>query len=461
MVHARLAAISQEFCTVDLGDKRLNRRLLRLADAMAAAPTESLPKACRTGAALEAAYRLLSNPRVTPEQILQPHVSSSWERAAGTVPIVVVHDTTEFAFSGEAREHLGRTNNGQPGFFAHVSLGLRLGTAEPIGVLHNKTYARTSPPMARKQRWKKAYSGEVKESDRWCEAALAVDDEGAGRAPLIHVADREGDQYRLMSAISERGSHFIIRAQHDRVLADDAGHLWEAIIAAPLVFERDVALSKRTPKHGKASHGARVARTARLSVSSTSVELQRGRWPGNSAAPKTLEVNAVRVVEIDAPVGQEQVEWVLLTNLPVDTAVQIETIVDAYRLRWTVEEFFKAVKSGCSYEKLQLENELALRNALSIVLPIAWQMLLLRQLARTAPERSASVVLTTTQLAVLAENPWVKVPRSPTVKDALAAIAAIGGHIKNNGDPGWQVLYRGFRDLMLLEIGWRARSDQS
>ena len=56
-------------------------------------------------------------------------------------------------------------------------------------------------------------------------------------------------------------------------------------------------------------------------------------------------------------------------------------------------------------------------------------------------------------------------PARPTVRDAMLAIAALGGHVKNNGDPGWLVLGRGLHDLLLLELGWRAReearSDQS
>jgi hypothetical protein len=65
----------------------------------------------------------------------------------------------------------------------------------------------------------------------------------------------------------------------------------------------------------------------------------------------------------------------------------------------------------------------------------------------------------------------LRLPRRPTVREALLAVAALGGHIKNNGAPGWLVLYRGFRDLTLLEIGWSTgrriqrretrRSDQS
>ena len=174
-----------------------------------------------------------------------------------------------------------------------------------------------------------------------------------------------------------------------------------------------------------------------------------------------MTINVVRVVEVEPPDGEEPVVWTLLTNLPVETQDEIAFVVDCYRARWIIEEFFKAVKTGCGYEKLQLENALALRNALAIILPIAWQMLLVRSLARATDDVPASKVLTKTQIDVLRNTPWTKLPARPTAKDAMRAIATLGGHIRNNGEPGWQILYAGLRDLMLLELGWLARSDQS
>ena len=41
--------------------------------------------------------------------------------------------------------------------------------------------------------------------------------------------------------------------------------------------------------------------------------------------------------------------------------------------------------------------------------------------------------------------------------DAMLAVAALGGHLKRNGDPGWLVLGRGMHDLLVMELGWRAR----
>lgn len=462
MKPARLQPISNELETADLGDVRLNRRLRRIADAISLSPDASLPKACRTNAALEATYRLLSNPRVEAAMILEPHFAATHARASGSDAVFAIHDTTEFGFGGESRGHLGRTNNKKPGFFAHISLAVRASDREVLGVLGCRTWARQEPASTKAERKTLKYmSREDKESNRWCDAVDETEARFRSAAPLIHVADREGDQYRLLAKVIELGGRFIIRSTHDRVLADDDGTITTAVSKAKVVLRRTVQLSRRRPIHNRANHGPRESREAVLAVSATSVDVQRSWGPSNKGTPESLSLNVVRVVEAKPPADVDPVEWLLLTNLPIETTDEIAFIVDGYRARWTIEELFKAVKTGCTYEKLQLENERALTNALAIVLPIAWQMLLLRSLARADHDVPAARVLTKRQLQVLAHSPWTKLPARPTAKDALRAIATLGGHIKNNGDPGWQVLYGGFRDLMLLELGWVARSDQS
>ena len=152
-------------------------------------------------------------------------------------------------------------------------------------------------------------------------------------------------------------------------------------------------------------------------------------------------------------------EWFLLTDLPISNDEQIAFVVDCYRGRWTVEEYFKALKTGCQYEKRQLETAHSLLNALAVLAPVAWRLLLLRHLARHAPERPASAALTSSQLDVLHAVAKRPISARPTVREAMLAIAGLGGHLPRNGDPGWLVLGRGMHDLLLLELGWRARGN--
>jgi len=114
-----------------------------------------------------------------------------------------------------------------------------------------------------------------------------------------------------------------------------------------------------------------------------------------------LALNVIHVIERRPPPGQAPVEWFLLTNLPVHDDESILFAVDCYRARWTIEEYFKALKTGCQYEKRQLERAHSLLNALAILAPVAWRLLLLRHLARAEPTAAASTALTPKQLEVL------------------------------------------------------------
>jgi hypothetical protein len=206
----------------------------------------------------------------------------------------------------------------------------------------------------------------------------------------------------------------------------------------------------------RSAHGQRQARIAKLSVSAGRIALQKPRYC-NDDLPDELHVNVVYVQEVDAPKDEEPVAWVLVTTEKIETSEQVAAVVDHYRARWLIEEFFKALKTGCAVEKRQLESFGALTNALALFLPIAWQMLLLRTVSRLDPNAPASHVLTATQIAVLRHYQPQKMPaRDATAKDALYAVAGLGGHLKNNGAPGWRTLAHGMQELLLLSSAWDA-----
>ena len=173
--------------------------------------------------------------------------------------------------------------------------------------------------------------------------------------------------------------------------------------------------------------------------------------------PETLSVNLVRVWEIEAPDQETPVEWVLLTTEPIQSAEQLLQVVDWYRARWVIEEYFKVIKTGCAYDSRQLETLEGLVNVLATFLPISWRLLLMRTQARIAPTAKATTVLSKAMVAVLRVFTRIKLPDQPTARDVLLAVAALGGHQKNNGDPGWITLARGYEKLRTLTEGAAAR----
>lgn len=451
--------ISAELSDAELGDERLNRRLGLLADRLAERPGESFPKAL-DDAELEAAYRFFGNERVSPTAILAPHFRQSARRAAGHAQVLVVHDTTQFEFPGQAkRPGLGRLIRPGQGFFGHFSLVIAAsGTREPLGLLAMETVFRYGKAVPRRQRRASDNRGE---SARWTRGIDEAESGLDGQTKAIHVMDREADSYAVFAALTERQRLFVIRSFQDRVLAgEDEARLRATAQAARVTLRREVPLSPRPHIKGPKGkrHPARRSRMARLTFAATAVELPR-TGDARTATSPSVRLNVIHVCERKAPPGEPAVEWFLLTNLPVQTPDAIAFAVDCYRGRWIIEEFFTALKTGCQYERRQLESAESLLNALAILAPVAWRLLVLRHLARSNQRAPATAALTPTQLDVLRAIAKRPLPARPSARDAMRAVATLGGHLKSNGDPGWLVLGRGMHDLLLLELGWRAREE--
>jgi hypothetical protein len=430
------------------GDARLSRRAVNLAEQMAGKPEASFPNALED-AELEAAYRFFNNRKVTAEAILAPHVRATSERAGSEV-CLAVHDTTTFSFRSDGeREGLGRDRFGLQTLHAHVTLAVGPGRV-PLGVLALRTHVGKAATT---------------EHRRWREQVELLDDLPLDRSRVVNVMDREADDFALLSLLQARGDRYVVRVQHDRVLetaSDDSPRkLWEAL-PVRAVQTRTVPLSSRSGT-GRGTkqrqvHPTRHGRTAKLALGAGRVLLKRSR--GLKEGPPTLEINIVRVWELDPPVDETPVEWVLFTSEPIDVAPQVSQIVDWYRARWVIEEYFKALKTGCAYEKRQLESRHALENALALFLPIAWQLLRLRNLARDEPDRPAAEVLPPSQLAVLQRIARRPLSQNPTAREAMLAIAALGGHLKRNGEPGWITLWKGYEELLTVTAGWDLATQQ-
>ena len=82
--------------------------------------------------------------------------------------------------------------------------------------------------------------------------------------------------------------------------------------------------------------------------------------------------------------------------------------------------------------------------------------LVLRHLGRTTTPLPIQHCLDPEQqlLRRLLRQRRYQLPPRPTVRDAMLGIATLGGHITNNGLPGWLVLGRGFTRFLDAEVGW-------
>jgi hypothetical protein len=435
--------VKEEFVGSALGDPRRDRRLLMLAEAMDRSPGKSFPEAL-SPAGLEGAYRFFSNPKVGPGAVLGGHVEQTLERIREVPMCLVLHDSSIISFNSEGyREGLVSTGTKQQ-FVMHCSLAVAAdGHRTPLGVLAASYHVPLKTREGRHQ-------------ERWGDHVREVHALGLTPDQVVHVMDREADDYEVLALMESVRARFVVRVQHNRMLLDDE-RLRDRLANAPLVAERDVKLSRRAGKQGSKQrkiHPPREGRSARLAIGATTVTIPRPST-ASTATALTLSLHLIHVWEPDPPEGEAPVEWLLYTTEPIDTPEQILRVVDWYRARWTIEEYFKALKSGCAIETRQLGDLHALTNAVALFLPIAWRLLLLKSEARTRPDAPATDILDQDEIDVLRAAGRTRLAERPSVHDAMLAIAALGGHLKHNGAPGWKTLAHGYMRLRSLAEGWR------
>jgi hypothetical protein len=415
-------------------------------------------------AELEAFYRFINNGNFSAEAILEPHVGATLQRGREAGEVLVLHDSTYVELPGSPeRGDMGVTTaNNRRGFLAHVSLLATEGGPLPLGVAHLSTLTRTGTKWrARKNRSQVARNDKTRESTRWLKAMAAVEEARGDEFEAIHVTDAEGDFFEFLSTMCSKGARFVIRAAQlgRNVWEGDECESLRSIIdrLRPKAF-RDIELNARRYAPGSAGstkrrkHPPREARMARVAFAGTKIRIEKTRYSHGPGAP--FEINVVRVWEPHPPEGQNPVEWVLLTTEAIASKNQLLRIVEIYRKRWLIEDYFKALKSGCSLEKRQVDSYAAMRRVLCLLVPLAYRLLRIRGLHRAAPQQSASTVFDKTDLLLIARAQPRPAEPPKTMAQALGLLAKMGGHITNNGPPGWMTLGAGYEKLLLIKLGF-------
>lgn len=454
---------AEEFSGAELGDGRRTKRLIKIVRSIEQDPGISFPKAMRSDAELEAFYRFINNDGFSAARILQPHRLATWERARQAKDVLVIHDTTHVELPGDPREGMGFITTGHYGFLAHVSLVVSRHGQTPLGVCRIETLTRTGLkwPRRRDRRRKVQLDDPGRESLRWIRAMQEAEEARNGTFDALHLIDAEGDFFGLFSAMRDAGARFIIRAgqltrnvidgEWKRRLLDVLANIQPRVTRTIVISGRKLVMGQSAHAHKR--HPPRKARRARVVVGATRIDIPSTYY--SSQNDESVSVNVVRVWE-DRPVpGEPAIEWVLFTTEPIRTKADLEDIVETYRCRWIIEDFFKALKTGCALEKRQVSSYLAMCRVLSLLAPIACRLLLLRAAFRDAPKRKATTLFDDVELQLIAQAQVKPVAVPTTIERALALLARLGGHIKNNGPPGWQTLARGYETLLSIKLGWK------
>lgn len=438
----------RNFGGCDLGDKRRNRRLIQVAEQMSANPSASLPGQFPKWTDLKAAYRLFDGDHATLSSIAGPHWQLTRQFGGQRNRVLVLGDTTELDF-GRMRiiSGVGPTGNGSgQGFLLHNAMMVDADTEEILGMAGQAIHLRKKKKKGAKKENATERLKRARESQVW---GTVIDDIGPPQndTQYIHVFDRGADNFEVYCRLLDQCGDWVIRAgKLDRwVLGEDNERL----------KVKDYLEQMKTLGHYDLELRARPkqkARTATLEVRTGSVKIPRPKhvspWV-RQRKQEPIAMNVIEVVETNPAKGIKPIRWVLFTSLPVGSWAKVWELIGFYEQRWLIEEYHKALKTGCKTESRQLKTKDRLEALVGLTSVVAIRLLQLKSFARTNPEKKARSVVPSVWLRMLKIAGKLSNVSDLTVGQFYREVAKLGGFLarKSDGEPGWITIWRGWEKL--------------
>lgn len=363
------------------GDIRVSERADWLIDRVASTGSVVVRQLGETRAGEMAVHRFLSSGYVSVERLVETVSVRTAEGCAGR-HILAVQDTTEINFAGRSgkRRGFGPAGDGEtPGFFIHPVIAVDVDSEAVVGLIDAAIWTRSTAPKAARRSRRVA----EKESARWLSGCAAASGTLEEAARVTMVADRESDIYALFARRPE-GLELIVRAAQNRALAD-SGRLFEAVAGDTPLSTGEVRVAPRGPGD--------KGRLATVEVRARRVRIARPVNGRIEDLPPEMEITLVEAREIAAPAGKTPLLWRLLTTHTVHDAAQAEDVVQLYRLRWRIEQTFRALKSdGLALEDSQLVDAERLFNLAAVALIAAIRTIQLVDARHGGPRPAADVI---------------------------------------------------------------------
>lgn len=434
-------------------DQRLTKRCLSLLKALGESPTASIPEACQSSAATKAAYRFFDNDRIDSEEIRKGFFNATIERIKDHQIVFGLSDATNIVYT--SHKHLkgkGVLRNFKARGFSEHSIFVTTPEEQPLGLLYQKIWGR-DPKDYGKRSLRKNLPIEKKESYRWIESLTAF----SSGVPLsikgIFIGDRGGDIFELFSAPRGKNIELLIRATHDRRLANESQKLFKILANLTVAGTMDVEVG-RGPNKPK--------RVASCTIRYTSVQFKNFR---NNAASQPLNVIYIKEAGVAENIDNP-IEWRLITTMPINSLEDAKEYVQWYASRWLIERFHFTLKSGCKVEDLQLEEADRIERAISLYTIIAWRIMFITYSARISPNTLCTKILNTDEWKALYcfVNKCIVLPTAPpTTKEAVNLLAKLGGFLgrKSDKDPGMKVIWRGLRRLRDITETYKIFADRN
>ena len=461
------------FGLAELGDQRRTNRLVDCANRIVRRPDQTLPKKLQTPASLDGFYRLMNTRRVTHDAVLHPHRQRTRECCASHSGVVLmIHDSTELDYTSiTSLKTLGQIGNGKKrGYICHNSLAVDAEQGEVIGLINQQLHHRSR--VASGETIQERRQRTDRESRLWSDAVRSigsppVDQQTGVSTRWIHVADRGSDSFEALETFHQHGGFLIrsrgsrkVRSGHDQAEDRDRILLKEYAQELPKIAMKEVQVRYRpADKRGRTRRPVQPQRTTLVNIGVGPVEIPIPARPRGEHGPDSILAWVLHVIETNPVKTGEPLEWILLTDQAVTTAEDALRMVEWYERRWIIEEFHKAMKTGCDIENLQFTTEGALQPTIALLSVVSVFLLTLRDLARRedATKRPASDLVDPFTQKILGH--WRKDKNWPTwnVREFVLALARLGGHQNRKGDglPGWLTLWRGWQELQAMLTGAR------
>jgi hypothetical protein len=454
----------EEFGKAELGDFRNTRRAVRMAAQAVKTPGGRLTTVFADENELEGAYDFLENDRVEHIAIGRGIAAGCAERCARLPFAWIVVDGTSLSLkdaTGDKRfGPIGNESRGARGIKA-ITVFVLDPNGTPQGLGQFDWWIRTPAPL-RDDGKSKVDNGKRKvkdkETQRWLDAIGNTREVWQQHAPATKrwwVIDREADSWSLLLEACRDNDWMTIRSKVNRrvkAMGQDNVYLRDALAAQHVLDEFELSVPQG-PK--------RTARLARMQMRCCQVTLDmHEKW---SKKKHPLTVNVLWVYEVGtAPVGEEPLDWVLLTNHPIDTLEDACLVLFSYTQRWRIEDFHRAWKSaGCCVENNQLRGPDQVIKWAMILATVAARAERLKLLARNEPKLPASVELTPYEITAIRAlhrrraKPGERIARMPTIDKAVLWIAQLGGYTgkSSGGPPGAMTIMRGLERLRDVALG--------
>jgi hypothetical protein len=446
----------ENFGQAKLGDSRRTDRLVELADRFLAHPNGTLPEKCADPAMYQGLLGLLNVEAVTHRSVLQPHLDLTRRRMAEYPDddILLIGDITPLDFTSRKslRGQVGIIGDGRGrGYECFNLLAVVAGSKEVLGLANQVLFkAKKAPKNQSKAANRKRTD---RQSRLWqrCHQDLPPAPEGRR---WVYVYDREGDTTEALDAMHQANKSYVIRSHSNRCVIvghDDGGpkaKLHDHLRGLQPVSQRTVEVQTQNGQPG---------RQAVCGVAWAAVQILPPRQARGEHGTEPLVVWALRVWELNPPEGAQPLEWLLLTNVAINEDDDAHERVDWYETRWVVEEYHKAQKTGCDIEKAQLKKAERLEPLLALLSVVAVALLRLRDASRDPERAKEPATVLFAEILVLVLSVWRYREARPemTVGEFFTALARMGGHQnrKGDGEPGWLVLWRGWRELQAMVNG--------